>query len=344
MDEEATHPSPHDALFKRVFGDVERGGALLRSILPEALTRAVDWSTLELRPSESVGPELRGLSSDLVFSGRMANRWVLFHVLVEHQSTPDPRMPYRVAEYLVRLWHSHGEVVDGRLELPLIVPIVVYHGARPWRVPLDLGATLSIDAHLASELGSLTPRLCYLLDDLSQLNVAELKARGLPAFATLAIWALRSAFDRGFVSTAADLSGLFDQVAAADDAAQALASLIGYIGFISRPGEDLLAQVRTHLSPRVREEVMELEEMLGRKKQEEGHALGRQEGRVQGRQEGLQEGRQEGRVELLTKLLRLKFGALDAETERRVQGADEVELDRWAERVLTAERLADVFA
>ncbi|RZO56385.1 MAG: DUF4351 domain-containing protein [Sandaracinaceae bacterium] len=73
---------------------------------------------------------------------------------------------------------------------------------------------------------------------------------------------------------------------------------------------------------------MELEEMLGRKRQEEG--------RVQGRQEG--------RVELLTKLLRLKFGALDAETERRVQGADEVELDRWAERVLTAERLADVFA
>ncbi len=158
--------------------------------------------------------------------------------------------------------------------------------------------------------------------------MAELKARGLPAFATLAIWALRSAFDRGFVSTAADLSGLFDQVAAADDAAQALASLIGYIGFISRPGEDLLAQVRTHLSPRVREEVMELEEMLGRKRQEEGHALGRQE----------------GRVELLTKLLRLKFGALDAETERRVQGGDEVELDRWAERVLTAERLADVFA
>ncbi|RZO56386.1 MAG: hypothetical protein EVA89_24710 [Sandaracinaceae bacterium] len=114
MDEEATHPSPHDALFKRVFGDVERGGALLRSLLPEALTRAVDWSTLELRPSESVGPELRGLSSDLVFSGRMADRWVLFHVLVEHQSTPDPRMPYRVAEYLVRLWHSHGEVVDGQ--------------------------------------------------------------------------------------------------------------------------------------------------------------------------------------------------------------------------------------
>ena len=108
MDEEATHPSPHDALFKRVFGDVERGGALLRSILPEALTRAVDWSTLELRPSESVGPELRGLSSDLVFSARADGHAVHFHVLMEHQSTADPRMPFRITEYVVRLWQGRA--------------------------------------------------------------------------------------------------------------------------------------------------------------------------------------------------------------------------------------------
>lgn len=332
MSDEATHPSPHDALFKRVFADVARGGALLRALLPSELAAAVEWSTLELRPGESVGADLRGLASDLVFSARADGHAVHFHVLVEHQSTADPRMPFRIAEYVVRLWQGQSQPVDGRLELPLIVPIVVYHGARPWKAPLDVGEAIMMSEALASSAGSLVPRLRYLLDDLTQLDADGLRARGLPAFATLALWALRSAFDRGFISTAANLSGLFDEVVTADDGGQALASLFGYLFIISRPDEDLVSEVLGHVSPRVREEVMELEEMLAAKKLEQGRAEGRAEGRAQ------------RGAELVMKLLRLKFGAIDAGTEERVRAGSDADLDRWAERVLTASQLQDVFA
>ncbi len=46
----------------------------------------------------------------------------------------------------------------------------------------------------------------------------------------------------------------------------------------------------------------------------------------------------------LTQLLTLKFGALDAATEARLAAAPAEALEAWAVRVLTAERLADVFA
>jgi flagellar biosynthesis/type III secretory pathway protein FliH len=70
---------------------------------------------------------------------------------------------------------------------------------------------------------------------------------------------------------------------------------------------------------------------------------GMEEGLLKGREEGRQEGRQEGEARVLLRLLRLKFGPLASETEERVRSADADRLLEWSERVLTAERLQDVF-
>ena len=80
---------------------------------------------------------------------------------------------------------------------------------------------------------------------------------------------------------------------------------------------------------------------------EEGRQEGLQEGLQEGRQEGLQEGLQKGRQEwgagMLLRLLRLKFGPLAPEVEERVRSTDPDRLLEWGDRVLTAERLQDVF-
>ncbi len=61
------------------------------------------------------------------------------------------------------------------------------------------------------------------------------------------------------------------------------------------------------------------------------------------REKALQEGRQEGEARLLLRLLRLKFGPLDSETEERVHAAGADRLLEWGERVLTAESLQEIF-
>jgi len=114
-------------------------------------------------------------------------------------------------------------------------------------------------------------------------------------------------------------------VAAAEDGGEALATLVGHLGFISRPGEDLVGALISQLDGLALEKMMELEEMLARKKREEGRA----------------EGRAERGAELVLELLRLKFGEIDETTVSRVRGGSEAELDRWAERVLTATSLAE---
>ena len=61
------------------------------------------------------------------------------------------------------------------------------------------------------------------------------------------------------------------------------------------------------------------------------------------REEGRQEGRQEGEALVVLRLLRLKFGPLASKFEEQVRSAEASRLLEWSERVLTAERLQDVF-
>jgi hypothetical protein len=77
------------------------------------------------------------------------------------------------------------------------------------------------------------------------------------------------------------------------------------------------------------------------------HEEGRKEGHEEGRKEGHEEGRKEGQLEggalVVSHLIQLKYGALDESTQKRITEADSKTLLRWADRVLTAERLSDVF-
>jgi predicted transposase YdaD len=60
-------------------------------------------------------------------------------------------------------------------------------------------------------------------------------------------------------------------------------------------------------------------------------------------EKGRQEGRQEGEMVMLGRLLTQRIGPLPDEMEQCLHAATVQELDRWAERVLDAQRLDEVF-
>ena len=67
------------------------------------------------------------------------------------------------------------------------------------------------------------------------------------------------------------------------------------------------------------------------------------QGRAEGRSEGEAKGRSEAEFRILSRLLTLKFGALDEATSARLRGASSAELECWTERILSAASLDDVF-
>ena len=67
-------------------------------------------------------------------------------------------------------------------------------------------------------------------------------------------------------------------------------------------------------------------------------------GRAQGLERGRALGARDGQIKLLLEQLGLRFGALPPETSARLEAGTETELERWAERLLVAATLEEVFA
>ncbi len=74
-----------------------------------------------------------------------------------------------------------------------------------------------------------------------------------------------------------------------------------------------------------------------------GRAEGRREGRAEGRAEGRVEGRREGEAEILLRQMERKFGPVSDAHRKRVQQAECDQLLQWAERILIADSVEDVF-
>ena len=76
---------------------------------------------------------------------------------------------------------------------------------------------------------------------------------------------------------------------------------------------------------------------------DEGMRVGRDEGMRAGRDEGMRQGRVDGERVMLERLLRRRFGRLDTAVAERLHGASATDLEAWAENVLDARTLDDVF-
>jgi predicted transposase/invertase (TIGR01784 family) len=123
--------TPHDALFKVVLGQPEHARGMLRAVIPAVLAEALDWSALALCPGSFVDATLTQQHTDLLYSTPWRDGGeALVYLLFEHQSTPptDGLMAYRLLRYQDRIWERWRADHPKAKTLPMILPIVMYHG------------------------------------------------------------------------------------------------------------------------------------------------------------------------------------------------------------------------
>jgi predicted transposase YdaD len=322
--------TPHDALFRFTFSRPENAAGELRTVLPAALVAELDFGTLTTLPGSFIDEALAGRASDLLFSIELAGRPALIYVLFEHQSSDDPRMPLRLLGYMLRIWEQH-ERQHGKSEpLPPILPIVLHHAAHCWRSPVRFADLFAVDHGTRELLAPWLPDFGYVLDDLAAIDSADIHARnGLTAFARLVLFALQRA--RHAPDLARELEGFVDLIAELLRAERGLDDfevLIRYTFWVADvPTERIRALLRDKVGPMVEERMLTTAEKLIAS----GEAKGRAEGEAK------------GRAAVLAKLLIHRFGPLPEEAKRQLERASADELDMWAERILSAASLAEVF-
>ena len=328
----------HDQLFRETFQHPENAAGLVKPWLPPVLAERIDWATLMLESGAFVD-DASAKFADLLFSVQVRQlegqrRPLLLQFLVEHQSTPPPRMALRMSGYVVRALERYAAAHDGA-ELPAVLPLVVSHCERPWSAARDLRELYALDPAADEALGPYLLGIRYLVDDLVGQTEAQIRGRALTTPAVVTLLALRSVRYESVFSEAfrrwADLLARMTP--------DELSPLLVYA---LRVGEEPTEALRDVLSSSVNLEAGDLVMTTAERLIEQG----KKEGLELGRQKGRQEGEYEARRHTLVTLLGDKFPgqAIPGPVQQLIAEAPVESLAEWTRRVLTAPTLLDVFA
>jgi Putative transposase, YhgA-like len=137
--------TPHDSVFRRIFGVPANAASQLRAVLPPALAGRLDLGRLAPVPGSFVDEALRWRHSDVLFTAPLDGQDAFVYVLVEHQSSDDPLMAFRVLRYVTRIWDQYEREHPGTRQLPAVIPLVVYQGPGRWASPVQLLDVIDLD-------------------------------------------------------------------------------------------------------------------------------------------------------------------------------------------------------
>lgn len=122
----------HDKLFKDLFGDKESIAKFINNFIKFPIKISKD--NIEKYSTEFITSKYSTKEADIVY--RMKEKNIFF--LIEHQSTVDRTMPYRIALYSMMIMEEaldREKMRKTNYKFPRVVPIVLYTGKRKWNVP-----------------------------------------------------------------------------------------------------------------------------------------------------------------------------------------------------------------
>lgn len=316
--------NPHDSIFKKVYSVPENAIAHFRTHLPPAVQSQLRLETVEVVKGSFVDKRFAERRTDLLYSVQTkAGGQALVYLLFEHQSTPDALMPFRLLAYMVRIWEWWLGLPQNKNahRVPFIAALVLYHGRQPWTYPISMEELFDIPEHVLDAAKPHVPSFTFVLRDLSQFTDDQLMGGALFGLVELL---LKHIWDGDLLARLPRWAKLFRSVCERPSGLEAIELLLRYIMVgADVPHDDLVQFVDEHLGTNVKEVVMTLADRL--------------------REEGRAEGRDQGRQDLLLRLLALRFGELPDSALAHVRSAAAEKLDMWAENVLTAASLDEVF-
>ncbi|EGM6569317.1 Rpn family recombination-promoting nuclease/putative transposase [Salmonella enterica] len=277
MDNEKGHNRPgHDGLFKLFLREPGTAQDFLVAHLPQDIRAQVRLDTLKLEPGSFVDQTLRELHSDVLYSVETAEGDAGYiYCLVEHQSTADRMMAWRMMRYSMAVMDAH--LKKGNETLPVVVPLLFYQGTvRPYPYSTDWMDCFDAPA-LAREVYSRP----WPLVDVSVMEDSELQSHRRMALLELVQRDIRH---RDAASLLRDAVQLIRLAGNTREQVEAVLCYIIYNGMTSERITPFLYELAGEI-PEYKELIMGT---IAQQLKEEGIQLGIQQGIEQERQASLE--------------------------------------------------------
>ena len=317
----------HDSLFRALIDDVGRAGVLIRDYLPEVISSRLADEPPVLLDGTFIDPALKASQSDRLFSVALRDGgWALLYILFEHKSAPDPFIVLQLLGYRREIWRRYAGTSAGKaLSLPLIIPLVFYHGRQEWKVPLSI--TECIDAD--QELREFMSGMGYILCDLGHIPDNELASDAEVCAGLLPLKHVYRGTDpeillQTILPWLTDGTHLEEQV----------------IRLFPAITIELLTRVVRRVKPHREGELISLaaKEWL-RQGEEAGFARGKEFGIAEGEELGVAK----AKIDSILVTLETRFGSVPGDMEAQIRRSAPELLDDLFKRALTAASLEIVF-
>lgn len=322
--------SHHDHLFQIVFADPKHAVPLLRSALPASIHQIINWSTLARFRVTHRGRRGKKTICDVVFSARTRRgRKILLYVILEHKARSSRFDAFQMLDQIVGVLRTHRREHPKDKFLPLVIPVVVHADHRPWQSPLDVRELFDLE-NIPAELHPYLPSCRYFLDDLQQEEPEQLRQRRMTIYGLCTLGMLR------YLPAAGRNPKRFDALMATWaqylEQAEKVAQSIGERGIIDSLVDYIMdttqlpvATVNTVLQQRLQNPTMK--------------------NRVLSTAQRIRkQGKAEGKASVLLRQILRRFGKPDPDIAARIESASPSQLDRWADRILDAKSLDELFA
>ncbi|RDA71321.1 Rpn family recombination-promoting nuclease/putative transposase [Hafnia paralvei] len=296
MYNEKGHNRPgHDGLFKLFLREPDTARDFLAVHLPADIRAQVRLDTLKLEPGSFVDQKLRELHSDVLYSVETAEGHAGYiYCLVEHQSTADRMMAWRMMRYSMAVMDAH--LKKGNDTLPVVVPLLFYQGTvRPYPYSTDWMDCFDVPA-LAREVYSRP----WPLVDVSVMEDSDLQSHRRMALLELVQRDIRH---RDAASLLRDVVQLIRLAGNTREQVEAVLCYIIYNGMTSESITPFLYELAGEI-PEYKELIMGT---IAQQLKEEGIQLGLQ----QGIQQGIEQGIEQERLAAQQKLLETAYALLD---------------------------------
>jgi predicted transposase/invertase (TIGR01784 family) len=333
--------NPHDRFSKEILSQPAAAAVFLANYLPKKVAAALRFARIEVMKGSFVDTDFKEFFSDLLYRVRLKGRRDAFvYVLIEHKSAPDKWVGFQLLRYMVKIWEPMAE--ERRGKLPPIIPLVLYHGRRKWRVARHFAEL--IDLENAESLRENIPNFAYPLCDLSEYDSdslrGDLKLR-------VALLALKNVFNPDQQAKTVELLELGKRLPGHyRDGLEYLLKVLRYYSSAAKDlaNEDLTAAVR-RVIPRQEDEIMNA---LTRGWMKEGRQKGLQQGLEEGLEKGLRQGRKEGArkgaADFALLLLRQRLGRVSALARKQILTLSEEDLQSLGIALLEFKNQKDLSA
>jgi predicted transposase/invertase (TIGR01784 family) len=132
--------NPHDKVVRTFFATNEIAKNFFLEYLPSHITRDIDFSTLEISKDTFIDKKSYDIASDILYQVNLRNTKAFIYLLIEHKSYKYHLIAFQLLKYMVGIWDLYLKQNKNARTLPVILPLVIYHGKEKWDIDTNFNS------------------------------------------------------------------------------------------------------------------------------------------------------------------------------------------------------------